>query len=104
MSSNIGGDLGWVARDDVMDKAFGDAAFTAATVGKVYPKIVETKFGYHIIKVDDRKPSRTLALTEVASYIKPRLLQKKYKERMDVRVAELRKGSKVYNMFAKPAV
>lgn len=100
VSAKAGGDLGYVAQDDVMDKAFGDAIFSA-TVGKVHPKLIETKFGYNIIKIEEKKPSRTLALTEVATYIKPRLLQQKYKERMDATVAQLRKNAKVTTMFAK---
>jgi parvulin-like peptidyl-prolyl isomerase len=94
VSAPAGGDLGFIARDDVIDKAFGDAAF-AAPVGKVNPKLVETKFGYNIIKVEEKKPSRTLALSEVAPLIKPRMLQNKLKERLDERVAELRKTANV---------
>lgn len=90
VSKPAGGDLGFIARDDIVDKAFGDAAFSAP-VGKVYPKLVETKFGYNIIKVEEKKPGRTLALSEVSSYIKPRLMQDKLKARLDERVAELRK-------------
>jgi parvulin-like peptidyl-prolyl isomerase len=89
-----GGDLGFIARDDIVDKAFGDAAFSAP-VGKVYPKLVETKFGYNIIKVEEKKPSRTLALSEVSAAIKQRLLQNKLKERLDARVAELRKTANI---------
>ncbi len=94
VSAGSAGDLGFIARDDVMDKAFGDAAFTAAT-GKVHNKVVETKFGYNIIKVESKKPSRTLELSEVSSYIKPRILQNKLKERLDTRVAELRKAADI---------
>lgn len=34
---------------------FEDACYKAP-VGKVYPEVVKTKFGYHIIKVTERKP------------------------------------------------
>ena len=102
VSKPAGGDLGFLARDDVMDKAFGDVVFTAP-VGKVYPKLVQTKFGYNILKIEEKKPSRTLPLTEVAPYIKPRLLQNKFKARMEIRVAELRKAATITNMFPKTA-
>ena len=94
VSSSAGGDLGFIARDDIVDTAFGAAAF-AAPVGKVNPKLVETKFGYNIIKIDEKKPSRTLALTEVAPLIKPRMMQHKLKDRLDERVAELRKTANI---------
>ncbi len=102
ISKPAGGDLGFLARDDVMDKEFGDVVFSAP-VGKVYPKLVKTKFGYNILKIEDKKASRTLALTEVASYIKPRMLQDKFKARMEARVAELRKAATITNMFPKTA-
>jgi parvulin-like peptidyl-prolyl isomerase len=94
VSAPAGGDLGFIARDDIVDKAFGDAAFDGP-VGKVYPKLVETKFGYNIIKVEEKKPVRTLALSEVSAAIKTRLLQQKLKERLDARVAELRKTANI---------
>lgn len=94
VSVNNGGDLGFIARDDVMDKAFGDAAFSAP-VGKVHNKLVETKFGYNIIKVEAKKPARALELSEVSGYLKPHLLQRKLKERLDARVAELRKTATI---------
>jgi len=100
VSKPAGGDLGFLAQDDVMDAAFRAAAF-AAPVGKVYPKVVETKFGYNILKVDDKKASRTMALTEVSAAIKSRLLQQKFKLRMDAKVVELRKNAKITNIFPK---
>ncbi len=94
VSAVDGGELGFIAQDDIIDKAFRDAVFSAPA-GKVYPKLVETNFGYNIIKIEEKKPSRTLALSEVSSLIKPRLLQDRLKERLDARVVELRKTANI---------
>lgn len=49
-----GGDLGWFGENAGFVQPFKDAAFGHTGTG-VIPKIVETEFGYHIIKIDEPK-------------------------------------------------
>lgn len=54
-SSEDGGALGFFKRDDMLE-AFSEAAFRDdLQKGEVYPEIVETEFGFHIIKKEDEK-------------------------------------------------
>ena len=58
-----GGDLGFFARFGVMIEDFSAAAF-AVEVGDV-PPVVETRFGFHVIKVTGRRPGREVTLEDV---------------------------------------
>jgi peptidyl-prolyl cis-trans isomerase C len=68
-----GGDLGYFARGDMV-KPFEEAAF-ALEPGQI-SEIVETEYGYHIIRLEDRKPGRQLELEEVSEEIKKELHDK----------------------------
>lgn len=52
-SAADGGNLGWFKKEQMV-APFAEAAF-AGEKGKVVPKVVKTEFGYHIIKVEDKK-------------------------------------------------
>jgi peptidyl-prolyl cis-trans isomerase C len=73
-SSARGGDLGFFSRGR-MAPAFEEAAF-ASEVGQV-SDIVETKFGYHIIKVTDRKEAGTKTFEQVKDDLMAMLTAKK---------------------------
>ncbi|MFH1537155.1 MAG: peptidylprolyl isomerase [Patescibacteria group bacterium] len=49
-----GGDLGFFEQG-VMVAEFDTVVFEKATVGEVYPELVKTSFGYHIIKLEEFK-------------------------------------------------
>lgn len=55
-TSQTGGSLGFFARGEMVPE-FEDAAF-ALKKGELAPNLVETQFGYHIIRVDDRKTEK----------------------------------------------
>ncbi len=72
-SAKQGGDLGYFVHD-AMVKAFADAAF-GMKAGEVSDKPVKTEFGYHIIKVEDKRKSSAPPIAEVREQIASRLGQ-----------------------------
>lgn len=66
-SSKQGGDLGYFTHN-VMVKPFAEAVF-AMKVGDVTDKPVKTDFGYHVIKLEDRRKSSPPPLAEVKDQI-----------------------------------
>ena len=52
-SAQRGGSLGYFSRGQMVG-AFEEAAF-GTPVGEIAPDVVETQFGYHVIKVEDRR-------------------------------------------------
>ncbi len=73
-SAKNGGDLGWFGRGRMVGP-FDEAAF-AMQVGDV-SGVVETQFGYHVIKLTDRKESRPLSYEEAALYVEQELIDEK---------------------------
>jgi peptidyl-prolyl cis-trans isomerase C len=91
-SSTAGGDLGYFQKGRMVAE-FENAAF-ALEEGET-SGIVETKFGYHIIKLVERKPERTVPYEEVKGDIEQWLGEQKIFEELKVRVDRLKKGAKI---------
>jgi len=70
-SGELGGDLDFIT-PGMMDDAFDDAAFALANVGD-YTDVVETEFGFHIIKLTELKAAETQSFEEVAAEIRDTL-------------------------------
>lgn len=79
-SAEKGGDLGWFEQKRMV-KEFADAAFAAEKGAIVGP--VQTRFGYHIIKVEDKREA--IPLEEAAEQIKSQMkseIAEKYVEEL----------------------
>ena len=91
--SNVkGGDLGYFNRGQMV-KPFEDAAF--AMQPNEVSDIVETRFGYHLIKVYDKKPEQVLAYADVKDKLNEHLKKEKVAKQASEYVAKLRKNAKI---------
>jgi peptidyl-prolyl cis-trans isomerase C len=91
-SSAQGGDLGYFRRAQMV-KPFEEAAF-ALEPGKV-SDIVETRFGYHLIKVTDKKPETTLAYKDVKDGLEEYLKEDKARQEVHSYLEKLKEKAKV---------
>ncbi len=70
-SANKGGDLGYISAGKTNSLEFESAAF--ALKPSEISTIVETPFGFHIIKVDEKKEKRRATFDEAKEYIQNQL-------------------------------
>ena len=91
-SSSKEGDLGFFSRGQMV-KPFEDVAF-AMKVGAV-SNIVETRFGYHLIKVTDKQPETKLAYVDVKERLEQHLKQQKVQQEISAYVDKLKVDAKV---------
>lgn len=83
-----GGDLGYFTKGQMV-QPFEDAAF-ALEVGQVSQPI-QTQFGWHIIKLEDRRPKQPATLEQMAPQIRQQLLI----EAFNGEVAALKDGADI---------
>ena len=89
-SAEAGGDLGYFERGQMV-KPFEKAAFSLAP-GEV-SEIIETRFGFHLIQLVDRKPSVQYEEKDLVEKIQPYLWQQKYQQAVQDAVTVLKEGA-----------
>jgi peptidyl-prolyl cis-trans isomerase C len=87
-----GGDLGYFQRGKMV-KPFEDAAF-ALKVGEM-SEIVETQFGYHLVKVTDHQDPKEATLDEVKGQIEMLLKREARNAAIGEYVAKLRESAEI---------
>ena len=94
----IEGDLRFLT-DDELGKQYGPELVTAAAelkqVGEVYPKLVETKTGFHVLKLEGRQVALNLAMDQVKQSIESTLANDSKQERYRAFLQSLKKGSEL---------
>jgi len=88
-----GGDLGYIERGKV-GKEFEKAAFALKNPGDI-SDIVKTSFGYHIIRLEDRKEPHQKTLDEAREEIRKILREKKRERILKDYLAKLREKYRV---------
>ena len=97
-SSERGGDLGYFGRGQLV-KPFEDAAY-ALNQGEVSP-VVETSYGYHVIKVFDRKPKRIISYEDAKESIARCLRNQEVNRQVGVHLEKLKETAQIKRCFAE---
>jgi peptidyl-prolyl cis-trans isomerase C len=97
-SASSGGDLGYFGHDDMV-KAFTDAAF-ALPKGQYSKTPVKTEFGWHVIKVEDRRAGKPPSFEEAREELSRDLAH----EIIDAKLQNLRGAAKIeeFGLDGKP--
>ena len=91
-SSARGGDLGYFKRGQMV-RPFEESVF-ALKPGET-SDIVETKFGYHLIKCGGKKPKRTIPYEEIKEKLRGHLKNEKVRERVNAYIGQLKEKARV---------
>lgn len=81
-SANNGGNLNWIGRGE-FDLAFEQAAFNLKNVGEI-SEIVQSKFGYHIIQLVERREARVNAFEKVIDQVRKHYQEEEVQNKLQI--------------------
>ena len=91
-SKTKGGDLGFFSREQMVPP-FSEAAF-ALQPGQT-SDVVQTRFGYHLIRVTERSDEQTMAFNDVKEAIAARLRQEQEAKKIDAYLEKIKEHADI---------
>ena len=91
-SSARGGDIGWIAKGMLLPEL--EAAVWALKPGEV-SEVLKSSLGYHIFKVEDRRPPGTIAFAEIKTKLTGILTNERLVAAVEALVKERRATAKI---------
>ena len=91
-SKTKGGDLGFFSREQMVPP-FSEAAF-ALQPGQT-SDVVQTRFGYHLIRVTERQDEQTMAFNDVKEAISARLRQEQEAKKIDAYLEKIKEHADI---------
>lgn len=90
-NKDAGGNLGFFGRNQMV-KPFEDAAFGISSVGEAVGPI-ETNYGYHILRLVERREERQMRFDEVRDRIMAEVRQRRRQEIRSEKIQDIRSGA-----------
>lgn len=95
------GDIGYFNKDSALVEEFKNAAFQLE-VGEYSKTPVQSIFGYHIIKIEDRLEEHQRTFDEVKEYLEERFIMEDKNEKFSVYIDELLDAAKIEKHLPAP--
>lgn len=95
-----GGDLGFVTREQMVPE-FAEAAF-ALDAGEI-SEVVRSDFGFHVIKVEEKRPAGILPLDEASNRVQLLLTQQRVATKVQELIQALGEAAEIRPLVAPPA-
>ncbi len=98
-----GGRRDWTTQGNLVSEVLDEALFgPRLQVGQLSP-ILQSKKGFHIVRIVQREAAHVTPFLEAQAEIKPKIQQQRTKEQLQTYVAKLQETIPVWTVFDKPS-